>query len=329
LALAAFALTPALFLAACDRPGDSRAPEDGFRVALLLTGPISDDGWNASAHDGLLRIERELGASVAKVESLEKSRFEENLRQFAADGYDLVFGHAYEFQDAALRIAPDFRNTTFVVIAGNTSAPNVGAVHFRLEEASYVLGALAAKLSDTRVAGMIGGEEIPSLVPGFDGFVNGARSVEPEFEVITKYVGNWHDVALAREHAEALIEQGARFLFQNADKAGLGVFQAAAGHEGVFAFGSNRDQNSVLPEAVLASAVLDVPEAYVQIARAVKEGTYRPSAATMGSREGVVSVVINPVHAARLGPEIAAFLAGLENRIAHGELEVLGPPADR
>ena len=86
--------------------------------------------------------------------------------------------------------------------------------------------------------------------PGFDGFANGARSVDPEFEVVAKYVGNWHDVALAREHAEALIEQGARFLFQNADKAGLGVFQAAAAHEGVFAFGSNKDQNDVSPEAI-------------------------------------------------------------------------------
>jgi basic membrane lipoprotein Med (substrate-binding protein (PBP1-ABC) superfamily) len=215
----------------------------------------------------------------------------------------------------------------FVVVAGDTSAANVGSVHFQLEHATYVLGALAARLSDTKVAGMIGGEEIPSLVPGFAGFVNGARSVDPSFRVVTKYVGNWSDVALAREHAEALIEQGARFLFQNADKAGLGVFQAAAGHEGVWAFGSNRDQNDVLPEAVLASAVLDVPAAYLEIAREVKDGTYRPTAATMGAPEGVVRVELNPRHVDVIGPEVASFLAGLENRIAHGEIDVLEAPA--
>lgn len=323
LAMAAALLAVSLLAASCG--GGGGRDDATFRVAVLLTGPVSDDGWNASAWEGAERIRDELGAEIAKVESLDKSRFEENLRQFAAEGWDLVIGHAYEFQDATLRVAKDYPNTMFVVIAGNRSAPNVGAVHFRLEEATYVLGALAARLSDTRIAGMIGGEEIPSLVPGFRGFENGAKSVDPQFRVVTKYVGNWHDVALAREHAEALIEQGARFLFQNADKAGLGVFQAAANHEGVFAFGSNRDQNDVVPGAVLASAVLDVPAAYLRIAREVKDGTYRPSAAAMGEAEGVVSVVIAPEAATRLGPDTAAFLGDLETRIASGEIDVLAP----
>ncbi len=304
-------------------PRETVPPPDTFRVALLLTGPISDDGWNQSAFEALGRIGTELGASTAKVESLDKSAFEENLRQFAAEGYDLVFGHAYEFQDAALRVAPDYPRTTFVLIAGNQAAANVGAVHFRLEDATYVLGALAAKLSETKIAGMIGGEEIPSLKPGFDGFANGAMSVDPEFVVVAKYVGNWHDVALAREHAEALIEQGARFLFQNADKAGLGVFQAADAHEGVWAFGSNKDQNAVVPGAVLASAVLDVPAAYLQIARAVKDGTYAPAAAQMGAKEGVVEVVLNPAESARMDAATKAFLEELQMKIARGEIEPL------
>jgi basic membrane protein A len=318
----------AVSLAVLALAGASCSGRDGagrtFRLAVLLTGPVSDDGWNASAWEGAQLVQRELGAEIAKVESLDKSRFEENLRQFAADGWSLVIGHAYEFQDAALRVARDYPNTTFIVVAGNTSAANVGSVHFRLEDATYALGALAARLSDTKVAGMIGGEEIPSLAPGFRGFENGAHSVDPSFRVITKYVGNWHDVALGREHAEALIEQGARFLFQNADKAGLGVFQAAAEHPGVWAFGSNKDQNAVVPGAVMASAVLDVPAAYLQIARAVKDGTYRPSAASLGAKEGVVSVVVAPEAASRLGAEAAEFLAGIESRIVAGEIDVLG-----
>jgi basic membrane lipoprotein Med (substrate-binding protein (PBP1-ABC) superfamily) len=312
--------TTSVCLPACGGGGGEKSE---FRVALLLTGPISDDGWNASAYEGLRLVERELEAQVAKVESLDKSQFEENLREFAAQGYDLIFGHAYEFQDAALRIGAEFPKTTFVVIAGNSHSKNVGSVHFKLEEATYPLGALAARLSESAVAGMIGGEEIPSLIPGFNGFVNGAKSVNPDFQVITKYVGNWHDVALAREHAEALIEQGAEFIFQNADKAGLGVFQAASEHDGVWAFGSNRDQSRVLPGAVLASAVLDVPAAYLKIAREVHSGAYSPRAATMGVEEGVVSVVVSPESATELGPEIALFLAELEQKIALGEIAVL------
>ncbi len=301
------------------------AVRDPFRVALLLTGPISDDGWNESAHEGLVAIQKELGAEVAAVESLDKSKFEENLRQFAGRGFDLVFGHAYEFQDAALQVGPDFPKTTFIVIAGNTSAANVGAVHFRLEDATYVLGALSAKLSSTKTAGLVGGEEIPSLKPGFDGFVNGAKSVDPEFRVITKYVGNWHDVALARELAEALIAQGCTAIFQNADKAGLGVFQATAAHPGVWAFGSNKNQNDVVPGAILASAVLDVPTAYLRIARAVHGGTYVPKAETMGAAEGVVKVEMNRALEGSLPADISAWVAELETSLREGRIAAIPP----
>ena len=316
----------AAILAGCaPRNAEKAAPPPAapFKVAVLLTGPINDDGWNQSAWEGVERIGAELGASTAKVESLDKSAFEESFRQFAADGYDLIFAHAYEFQDAALRVAPDYPKTTFVVIAGDRAAANVGAVHFKLEDATYVLGALTAKLSDTKVAGMIGGEEIPSLAPGFEGFVNGAKSVDPSFTVVTKYVGSWNDVALGREHAEALIEQGARFLFQNADKAGLGVFQAAAEHPGVWAFGSNKNQNDVVPGAVLASAVLDVTAAYVSIARAVKAGTYVPSATAMGAADGVVSVAMNPDAVAKLDPEVVAFATDLAAQVSAGKIDPL------
>ena len=328
---AAPALLPILssvLVAGCSPRETERAeppPADPFRVAVLLTGPVNDDGWNQGAWEGVQRIGTELSATTAKVESLDKSAFEETFRQFAADGYDLVFAHAYEFQDAALRVAPDYPRTTFVVIAGDTSAANVGSVHFRLEDATYVLGALAATLSDTKIAGMIGGEEIPSLKPGFDGFVRGARRVDPAFRVVTKYLGSWNDVALGREHAEALIEEGARFLFQNADKAGLGVFQAAAAHPGVWAFGSNKDQNAVVPGAVFASAVLDVPAAYLAIARQVKDGTYVPSAVSMGASDGVVSVVLAPEPAAWLEPAVAALVKELESGIADGTID---PTAD-
>jgi basic membrane lipoprotein Med (substrate-binding protein (PBP1-ABC) superfamily) len=112
-------------------------------------------------------------------------------------------------------------------------------------------------------------------------------------------------------------------LFQNADKAGLGVFQAAAAHEGVWAFGSNRDQNRVVPGAIFASAVIDVSAAYVQVARAVKDGSYRPTAAQMGAREGVVSVVMNAMAAQTLSPDAVQSLADLDARIASGDLDVL------
>jgi basic membrane lipoprotein Med (substrate-binding protein (PBP1-ABC) superfamily) len=306
----------------------ARAPDGGalraIKVALLLTGPISDDGWNASAFEGLERA-RAAGCETSSLESLEKSRFEEVFRRYAADGYDLILGHAYEFQDAALRVAPDYPKATFVVVAGNRAEGNVSSVSFRLEEATFALGALSAWMSRTGVVGLVGGEEIPSLKPGFDAFAAGARFARPDVRVITKYVGNWVDVTLGKEHASALIHQGADFIFQNADKAGLGVFDAVEENPGTFAFGSNKNQNAIAPKAILASAVIDVPEAIARAAAAVREGRFAPGAYGLGVREGIVSIAMNPELAAVVPDSTRARFDALARRVAAGEIDVFAP----
>jgi len=70
-------------LAACGRTPDA-TPAEGFRVALLTPGPVSDAGWNAGAFEGLKAIERELGAKVSHVQVKTPSEFEEQFRAYAA-----------------------------------------------------------------------------------------------------------------------------------------------------------------------------------------------------------------------------------------------------
>ena len=82
-------------------------------------------------------------------------------------------------------------------------------------------------MSKTGKAGAVGGMEIPSVKSTILASRPAPRRCNPNFAVVTSYVGNWEDVGAAKEAALALIQQGADFLFHNADAAGLGVFQAA------------------------------------------------------------------------------------------------------
>jgi basic membrane lipoprotein Med (substrate-binding protein (PBP1-ABC) superfamily) len=74
-------------------------------VALLTPGSISDQAWNGAAYEGLQRIRDSLGARISHIEVKTPSEFEENFRQYGAQGYRLVIGHGAEFQDAAMRVA--------------------------------------------------------------------------------------------------------------------------------------------------------------------------------------------------------------------------------
>lgn len=312
---------------ACSKQ-DADSARDGkgaFKVALLSPGPVSDAGWNALAYEGLLAIRDRLGAEVSQIETTTPAEFEEGFRDFARRNYRLVFGHGFEFQDAAAAVAPEFPGTVFITTSGSTVRPNVAPLRFMLEEATYLQGMLAALLSHTGKAGAVGGMAIPSVKSTIMAFEAGAQSVKPDFSVVTSYVGNWEDVGAAKEAALALIQQGADLLFHNADAAGLGVFQAAEERQ-VLAFGTNKNQNDVAPDVILASAVIDVPRAFLTVAEEVKSHRFVARIEKLGMKDGVVTLAINPRLATRIPADVGARIDAARRQIVDGKLIV--PAAD-
>jgi basic membrane lipoprotein Med (substrate-binding protein (PBP1-ABC) superfamily) len=308
LAAASLAMTVifAIFaISGCSKNSPQAASSDtdsnDFKVALLTPGPVSDAGWNASAYDGLKSIETHLGAKTAMVQTASPADFEDAFRDFASRGFKLVFGHGFEYTDTALRVAKLYPGTTFVVTSGSGSSTNVASVTFKIEEAAYVLGVLAGSASKSGVAGAVGGIELPAIRLTFDGYRRGFVTARPDGKVLTSFIGSFEDVGAAKEAALAQISRGADFIFHNADAAGLGVFQAAAQSK-VFAFGSNRNQNDIVPDAVLASAVTDIPGAFLRIATEVKSGTFKPAMIEYGMKDSMVEVVFNARLTAKIDP---------------------------
>jgi len=316
-------LSLCLALFACKASGPAGgAGEHPFKVALLNPGPISDAGWNAAGYEGLLRIRDELGAQVSNMQTSTPSQFEEGFRDYARQGYDLVFGHGFEFQDAALKVGAEFPNTVFVTSSGSVYAKNVASLTIHLEQATYLAGMLAGGMSKTHRAGCVGGIELPVIRIGFDGFTAGARSMQPDFVVATAFTGSFEDVAAAKAATDAMIAQGADMVLHNADAAGLGVFQSATSH-GIFAFGTNRDQSDVAPATVLASATVSLPEAFIDVAREVKEHRFVGRAMQLGMAEGVVRLAVNPKLKDRIPADLWSRVSAAQEKIARGELRVL------
>lgn len=284
----------AVLLAGCSPDGGKTQEPQAFRVALLTPGPISDLSWNHAAFTGLEMIRDSLGATVRHVQTRTPAEFEENFRQFGAAGFSLVFGHGFEFQDAAQRVGPEFPMTTFVTTGGTGTGANIAAMSFAFDEPSYLAGMAAATVSRTGVVGAIGGTELPPVRASFDAFGAGARAVRPDITVLVAYLGNWDDAGAGKEQALAMISRRADVLFQNADAAGLGVFQAVRERSDTWIIGSNADQNAIAPRVTLGSVVIDVPRAFLLVARDVHAGTFEPRVVRFGTASGVVRWVENP-----------------------------------
>jgi basic membrane protein A and related proteins len=295
--------------AACagDRQSSSVAADSTaqFRVALITPGPISDRSWNGGAYAGLLHIRDSLGASISHIQSKTPAEFEENFRLYGTQGFDLVIGHGYEFQDAALRVAPSYPKTVYLITSGAlATSPNVAGIRFAFEEPSYLAGLIAGAVSKTGIVGAIGGTELPPVKTSFAAFAAGARAWKPTIRVVTSYIGNWDDVSAGREQALAQIAQGVDVVFQNADAAGLGVFQAARQSGKLRVIGSNSNQNDIAPEVTLGSVVIDLPRAFLTVAREVHSSTFRARVFDMGVESDVVRLVLNPAREADIPAKV-------------------------
>ena len=296
-----------------------------FRVALLTPGPISDQAWNSSAYEGLLRIRDTLGAEISHIQTRTPAEFDENFRQYGAKAFALVIGHGFEFQDAAQRVGPEYPATIYATTGGSGVGPNISPLSFAFDEPSYLAGIAAAAVSKSGVLGAIGGTELPPVRASFLAFAAGARSINPKVRVLTSYIGNWEDAGAGKEQALAQIARGADVIFQNADAAGLGIFQAVREARGVWIIGANADQNAIAPAVTLGSVVIDVPHAFLLLAREVQEQRFTPRVIRFDTASDVVRWTPNPAVNA-IPREVAAQIDSLRARFAARTFSIPASP---
>ena len=314
----------AILLSACAGGERSGSADGAFQVALLTPGPISDQAWNATAYQGLERVRDSLGAAISHIQTKTPAEFEENFRQYGAKGYDLVIGHGFEFQDAARRVGPQFPKTLFATTGGEGAGPNVVALAFAFDEPSYLAGMAAAAISKTGVLGAIGGTELPPVKLGFEAFLAGARAVRPDITLLVAYLGNWDDASAGKEQALAQIAQKADVIYQNADAAGLGVFQAVRQAKGAWVVGSNADQNGLAPEVTLGSVLIDIPHALLLLAGQAQRGEVQGPTIRLATASDVVRWVPNPT-APALPATVQAQMDSVRAVFAAGGRAVVTP----
>jgi len=309
-------------LVACGRarPAGDGAGGETFRVGLITPGSVADAAWNEGAYRGLMAIRDSLGVEVSHVEARTPGEQEEALRAYAAQRYQLVFGHGFEFQQPAERISAEWPNTVFIVTSGERVQGNVAPLVFRIEEGTYLAGLVAGGLSKTGKIGFVGGIELPPIRRGYEGWVNGARRMNPGIETRLTYLNTFDDAAAGREAALAMIRVGVDMLHHNADAAGVGLFQAAKEQPGVFVFGANADQSRLAPDRVVGSAIIDLPRAFLTVAREVKDGRFSPKVESFGLAGGVIRYLANPSLDSLLPGTVRTALAAAADSIAAGTL---------
>ncbi|NLF57707.1 MAG: BMP family ABC transporter substrate-binding protein [Candidatus Hydrogenedens sp.] len=260
-------------------PDISQTPGEGeykqypdFKVAALLSGVITDNGWSANMYNAVMNLADKYGVTADYVESVTVSDMEEYLRGFAGDGYGLVIAHGSQFIDVVNAVAGDYPDTLFAISFAATDVSQHDNVACIAPVNQGILEGIAAgALTKTNKVAMLGSEENPSISGDINVFESGVRLVNADAEVITGYIGSATDADKGKEMAMTLISSGVDVITHQANAAGLGVLQAAE-EAGILAVGINTDQYSVAPDAVVTSVLRNFPAIYEALLPDIAEG---------------------------------------------------------
>jgi len=95
-------------VAAC---GGEKKPAENTKkkVALLLSGPANDQGWNATAVDGLNAIKEKFGLETTYQENVQVADMEAAFSDYANQGCYLIIGHGFQFGEPAAKVSANQR----------------------------------------------------------------------------------------------------------------------------------------------------------------------------------------------------------------------------
>ena len=259
------------------------------KVALILEGAISDMSWNATAYNGLKKIEA-LGAEVKYIENTPASSVADAIRIFGDEGYDVIFLSTNSYADAGAATAKEYPNTQFFFINSNIVDTNCASFVIQDAEQGFLMGALSALLTQSKTVGFIGGLEIQPIKNGGQGFAQGVAYVDPSIKVLAQNTGSFDDVNAAKELAKSFIGQGADVLSPMANQASLGVMEAAQESGTSKAIGSGLNQETVAPDAAVTAIVKDTSIAYEAAYKTYLEKKIPSEPIKMGAAQGVVYI---------------------------------------
>lgn len=318
------ALLLLISLVGCSGAGEGaqeEVSEDELQVAIILGGPINDQAWNATGYDGLIKIEEEFGAKVSYTESVAQSDMESAYIAYASQGYDVIFGHGFEFTDAASKVSANYPDTMFVTVAGGIiNDTNLASLNVDNYEQGFLQGVVAGLVSKTGKIGTIGGMEIPPIMESIEGYVAGARYANPGIDVTVAYTGSFDDTARMKETSLAMIDGGVDVIMSDAGSAILGAIEAAE-ERGVYAIGTNYDQNNFAPDNVVTSGIDDLPYCMVLVMDEIIQGTFVPDYHVYGIQEGAVYLSSFHGFAEILELEILEKIEDIQASIKNGDFD--------
>ncbi len=336
-----------LFLTACifalgvlTGCSSNEGKSDEYSVALLI--PFQgDQSFYDLAVEGINLVKDQVEGVNTKIIEIgnDESKWESYFIDAAEAGYDVILSCNWQITPYMNKVAEQYPEQKFINfdIEEGSGLENVYSMFYSTNEIGFLCGVVAAATTTSEMTladeeakiGFIGGMDIPGINDFMVGYVEGAKYVNPDIKVVVSYVGDFADVATAKEIALNQYKSGIDIIFACAGNSGNGVIDAA-NELNKYAIGVDSDQAKLYAESDRAKAEKIVTSGYKTIdqtiLRAVKEakegtlawGTHEQ----FGVKEEGVGIVKNEFYTAAVTDKVNEVIEAAEAALKAGEVTV-------
>lgn len=313
------------------------------KVTLYINGTLGDKSFFDSANRGLEMAIKDLGVDGKVIEGgYDPAKWQPDLEQLAQGDSEIIIIGTWQMVDAVTAVAPNHPDKKFIIFDTSVdySKGNLGNVYsilYKQNEASFLVGALAAMITTSnmplankdKVIGFLGGMDIPVINDFKVGYIQGAHYIDPNVKVLVSYAASFNDPAKGKELVLAQYDQGADIAFNVAGETGLGLIDAAK-EKNKYAIGVDSDQYIMLkdkdPEAashIVTSMMKNVDKSIYRALKLYLEGKLEfGKAESLGLKEEGVGIADNENYQKLVPQEFRDKINELKQKIINGEIKV-------
>ncbi len=323
------------WLPACAPAEIDCASEQAFCIGLVTSnrGRVNDHSFNQSAWEAVQQAEKEFGAEVHYIETINSKDYAKNIASFGEENYDVIVTVGSALAEITLAAAALYPDTDFIGVDQyqEETVNGVAGLVFPEDQAGFLAGALAAMLSESHQIGAVcASDGIPAIWRLGAGYSAGAEYID-EINESTTIVFVIHNDSFSEsfiqpewgaETARAMIAQGADVIFGCGGSTGDGAIVGAA-QENIYAIGLDTDQYWALPEAapqMLTSVTKLVTPGVFELIKLAREGNF-PSGNFLGK------VGYAPFHDLdyKIPPDVREQMEVIRSGLADGSIETHVP----
>ena len=334
-----------LGLAACASKTETTEASDVKNVVYIVNGNLGDKSFFDSAQAGINKLidDGRITCDTIELGGLDEDqpKWLSTLYDVSESGeYDLVICGTYQMPDYLKEVATQYPDQLYAIFDDTTYVgenKNVVNLSYRQNDMGYLMGIFAAtlttdtsieKINEDAVIGFVGGVDSPVINDFLIGYIEGAKSVNPDIKVDVRYTNDYVDTSIAKEYGLSMINDNhCDLIWGVAGNAGNGAAEAAYETGKAYFLGVDSDQeltlSSDLAAITLTSGLKNIGNSLIWFFDEMDAGrTYFGQEVSLGLAEGGVGIVTDKNFATFANDDLKAAITAAEEAIKAGDVVV-------